>query len=124
MVRLAFGLGALLCPLQLADCPMRRKRAHGMVRKESAVRAVFSRGVQNVDDERAEGGRMLALVRMNRTGGDVEHIPSASGQPLCKVRLNLLLWLFEERPADEARVCHRCTVMLAKQARSLPFRPS
>jgi len=72
----------------------------------------------------AKGETVVLLVYRDRTRGVVDHIPNTLGLPLCKTRLNLSLWQIEERPVEEARVCHRCTVMLAKQVRSLPFRPS
>ncbi len=72
----------------------------------------------------AKGETVVLLVRVDPTEGLADHIPNIVGQPLCKIRLNLSLWQIEERPVEEARICHRCTVMLAKQVRSLPFRLS
>ena len=67
---------------------------------------------------------MLLLVRVDPTRRSTDHIPNVVGLPLYKTRLKPSLWQVEERPVTEARVCHRCTVMLAKQVRSVPFRPS
>jgi hypothetical protein len=72
----------------------------------------------------AKGETVVLLVCRDRTRGVADHIPNIVGQPLCKIRLNLSLWQIEARPVEEARICHRCTVVLAKQIRSLPFRPS
>ncbi len=72
----------------------------------------------------AKGETVVLLVRVDQTEGLADHIPNIVGQPLCKIRLNLSLWQIEACPVEEARICHRCTVVLAKQVRSLPFRPS
>ncbi len=66
----------------------------------------------------AKGETMVLLVRVDQTAGLADHVPNTVGQPLCKIRLNRSFWQIKERPVDEARVCHRCTVMLAKQART------
>jgi len=66
----------------------------------------------------AKGETMVLLVRGDPTEGLVDHIPNTVGQPLCKIRLNRAFWQIKESPVDEARVCHRCTVMLATMARS------
>jgi len=66
----------------------------------------------------AKGETMVLLVRVDQTERLIDHIPNTLGHPLCKMRLNLFLWHFEARPVNEDQVCHRCTVVLAKQARS------
>ncbi len=66
----------------------------------------------------AKGETMVLLVRVDPTENVADHIPNTLGQPLCKIRLDRSVWQIKECPVDEARVCHRCTVVLAKMARS------
>ncbi len=66
----------------------------------------------------AKGETMVLLMRVDPTAGLADHIPNTLGQPLCKIRLDRSVWQIKECPVDEARVCHRCTVVMAKMARS------
>ncbi len=77
---------------------------------------------QNTDLEMVEGATILLLVTVDQTRGSANHIPVASGRPLCKRQLKLSQWQIEERPMGETLICNICKI---KQARLAPrSRPS
>jgi len=72
---------------------------------------MVSSGVENVDPETAEGGRMRSLVCIETIRGTAKQIPTLSRYPLCKSNLKLSLWQIEGRLVNKTLIsrllCHR-----------------